>query len=122
MGYPPILVYHRVHPDLSQDTPTVSPEVFDCQMEILSRRWNPIPLRELVHCLGQGTPLHRRAVVVTFDDGTEDTFTYAFPILKRHRIPATVFLIANHIDYPADLKLAQIRQMADIPYIALSSI
>ncbi len=89
----------------------MSPEIFERQMRILAKRWEPIPLLELVSRLEQGTPIPRRSVVVTFDDGTEDTFTHAFPILQSHRIPATVFLISNHIDHPAALKRDQIDRM-----------
>ena len=109
--YPPILAYHRVHPQPATDTPTLSPEVFRRQMRILSTRWKPIPLSDLVLCLETKKPLPPRAVVVTFDDGTEDNFIHAFPILLENRIPATVFMIADNIDKPGSLNTEQILKM-----------
>jgi peptidoglycan/xylan/chitin deacetylase (PgdA/CDA1 family) len=38
-----------------------------------------------------------RAVAVTFDDGYEDTFTHAFPIVRRYEIPVTVYLATGLI-------------------------
>ena len=110
--YPPILAYHRVHPDRTKETPTVSPEAFDRQMKILAERWKPVPLSAVMESLETGKPLPKRAVAVTFDDGTEDNFIYAFPVLARHRIPATIFMIAGQIGWPGFLSAEQIRQMA----------
>ena len=109
--YPPVLAYHRVHPRPGKDTPTISPRIFEKQMAILAQRWEPTPLSEVVTRLESGCPIPRRVVVVSFDDGTEDTFTFAFPILAQYRIPATVFLIAGHIDKPGSLNSDQIRTM-----------
>lgn len=39
--------------------------------------------------------LPRHSVVLTFDDGYENFREYAFPLLKRYRFPATVFLVAG---------------------------
>jgi len=111
--YPPILAYHRVHPDQATDTPTVSPEAFEKQMAILAQRWRPIPLSAIIGSLDGGKPLPARAVAVTFDDGTEDNFIPACPILLRYRIPATIFLITGQIGQPGYLSTDQIRQMAE---------
>ena len=111
--YPPVLAYHRVHPQPGVDTPTLSPEIFERHMSLLAKRWQPIPLGHLVAELEKGKTPSRRGVAVTFDDGTEDTFTHAFPVLVTYRIPATVFLIVSNIGRPGSLTLDQIRQMKE---------
>lgn len=109
--YPPILTYHRVHPAAAADTPTLTPQQFDRQMTRLAQRWRPIPLATLITWLeGQG-PLPRRAVAVTFDDGEESLAAHAGPILRRHRIPATVFMIADNIGRPGFLTEEQLRRL-----------
>ncbi len=112
LWYPPILLYHRIHPERSSDTPTLSPESFERQMFILSRKRRPLPLSDLLLHLEKEKPLDPKGVVVTFDDGTEDTFDYACPILIRYRIPATIFLIAQNVGKPNSLNQDQIRTMA----------
>lgn len=110
--YPPILAYHRVIPQPGTDTPGVTPDAFGRQMKILSERWRPVPLTEIAACIEAGKPIGRRCTAVTFDDGTEDLYTHAFPILQRHNIPATIFLITSNIGMPDSLKPDQIREMA----------
>jgi peptidoglycan/xylan/chitin deacetylase (PgdA/CDA1 family) len=36
-------------------------------------------------------------VVVTLDDGYEDNFQHAYPVLRRHGIPATIFLVSDAV-------------------------
>jgi len=80
LWYPPILVYHRVHPEPSRETPSMTPQEFERQMEILAQRWVPTALPTLVRALEGKASLPPRGVVVTFDDGTEDAYRHAFPV------------------------------------------
>ncbi|MCX6550825.1 MAG: polysaccharide deacetylase family protein [Acidobacteria bacterium] len=41
-----------------------------------------------------------RFVLITFDDGYLDNYQTAFPILKRHRVPATFFVATGFVDNP----------------------
>ncbi len=40
----------------------------------------------------------RRFAAITFDDGYRDNFTYAYPILKRHNAPFTVYVASAFAD------------------------
>lgn len=110
--YPPILAYHRVNPAPASDTPAVTPETFEKQMAILAQRWKPVPLPAMIDWLNRGIRLPGRAVAVTFDDGTDDNFSYAFPVLAKYRIPATIFLITGQIGQPGFLSEDQIIRMS----------
>jgi peptidoglycan/xylan/chitin deacetylase (PgdA/CDA1 family) len=76
---------------------------FERQVEFLARTYKVLPLRDIVDRLRRGAPLPAHAACVTFDDGFRNVATTAFPILERHQVPSTVFLITGLVgtDQPA---------------------
>ena len=93
-----VLCYHRVGRDDESDMMTTPQWLFAQQMRLISRHYRPMPLGTLVELMSQCQPIPNRAVAVTFDDGYEDTFTRAFPILQSMGIPATVFITTGYVD------------------------
>lgn len=99
-----ILAYHRVL-DVGQersfefdpDLISASTADFDWQMQHLRERYDPIGFHDLVEFVKHGTPLPPRPVIVTFDDGFDDNYRVAFPILRALRMPATFFVSTGYI-------------------------
>jgi peptidoglycan/xylan/chitin deacetylase (PgdA/CDA1 family) len=52
-------------------------------------------------------------VTFTFDDGMENVYTNAFPILSQHNLPATVGVISDYIDMSGYLTAQQLRDLHD---------
>jgi peptidoglycan/xylan/chitin deacetylase (PgdA/CDA1 family) len=89
-----ILCYHNIVPaDCTDGAPGMHLEVtrFREQIDWLASRFTVIPLAEYARRLRLGRSL-RRVVALTFDDGYRGVFDYAWPILRSHRLPATVFV------------------------------
>jgi peptidoglycan/xylan/chitin deacetylase (PgdA/CDA1 family) len=59
--------------------------------------YNVISLEQLHRGLFEGAPLPPRSVVLTFDDGYENFREHAWPVLRRHGFPATVFMVTNQL-------------------------
>jgi peptidoglycan/xylan/chitin deacetylase (PgdA/CDA1 family) len=98
-GMPSVIVgYHRVIPAGSEELGVIQPgmyvttKTFEHHMEYIKRHYNVIAAEDLIE---NGEV--RNACIVTFDDGWYDNYEYAFPILKKHRIPGTIFLATNLI-------------------------
>jgi peptidoglycan/xylan/chitin deacetylase (PgdA/CDA1 family) len=94
----PILVYHRFGPTVA-DSMTVRTSVFAAQLELLEQRgYVVIPLKRLVaHLRGVEPSLPPRSVVITMDDQHRSVYTEALPLLKRHRIPVTLFVYPSAV-------------------------
>ena len=90
-----ILAYHSVDPGRA-DSISVTPQAFVWQITLVSRRYRLVPLEDLIEAL-LGNADTRDMATVTFDDGFADIYKYAFPFLREHHIPATVFLVTGSI-------------------------
>lgn len=100
-----ILAYHRVLdsalPEGFQFDPgliSASREGFVRQVALVKRRFHPITFARLLDHLDAGTPLPPRALLISFDDGYEDNYRIARPILKAHGLSAMFFVCTGHID------------------------
>lgn len=93
-----ILMYHRVC-DKSDNwsLEPFNPQNFERQIEYFCRNCEIVPLEKLAQCFQKGKSLPQKALAITFDDGYKDNYLYAYPILKKYHIPATVFLATGHI-------------------------
>lgn len=87
-----ILMYHSVSD--SDAFFAVSPKTFDRQMRYIhDTGFDSVFASEIEKRIREGKLA--RTVCVTFDDGYEDVYTNAYPVLKSFRIKATVFLITG---------------------------
>ncbi len=95
----PILMYHQVAEIPRKLDPhglAVSPTRFEQQMSYLARNgYSCIGLPEAVYSLQRGGKVPARSFVLTFDDGYQDFYSHACPILERFGFTATIFLVAG---------------------------
>jgi peptidoglycan/xylan/chitin deacetylase (PgdA/CDA1 family) len=95
-----VLMYHRVADEPCDPWALcVSPSRFDEQMAVLRQSAYVLPLRQLQDHLG-GDADQPPSVIVTFDDGYSDNFHAARPVLERHGVPATFFIISGYVGRP----------------------
>jgi peptidoglycan/xylan/chitin deacetylase (PgdA/CDA1 family)/CelD/BcsL family acetyltransferase involved in cellulose biosynthesis len=91
-----ILYYHRVNDDGDRFFPAISTELFEQQMRFVARHYQVVSLAELQNRLEDGSP--QPVMAITFDDGYQDNYHNAFPILQRYGLPATIFLTTGSVD------------------------
>ncbi len=96
-----VLMYHRVAdpqktPYLNPRLVSTVPEVFASQMQVLARSYNVVAMDRVLDRVLGGRPLPERAVLITFDDAYADFREFAWPILKRCKLPATLFVPTSY--------------------------
>lgn len=100
-----ILAYHRVMPvpdpetyEFDMELISTPPDEFREQMLRLKKYFRPMRLTDVVAALDAGEALPPDTVAVTFDDGYDDNYRVAAPILADVGVPATFFVSTGHID------------------------
>lgn len=121
----PIIMYHYVHPNPHPDDRlTVTPESFERQMRFLkTHRYNVVPLELLGDLVRDKKKIPPKTIAVTLDDGIIDCYNYAFPILKKYNLPATMFIITDEVGRSQNDRLtwAQIKEMQDSGLVTFGS-
>jgi len=79
-----IVTYHYVRPLNRSRYPAIKGldlALFDEQLDFFQRHYHPVSMEDVVGALDGEHDLPRRAVLLTFDDGYLDHYTYVFPRL-----------------------------------------
>lgn len=99
-----ILMYHRVLTEKELNKNFIQPgmyvrsEVFEKQILFLKEHFQILSFSELLNLWNKkDLEQNKRYCVITFDDGWLDNYIYAYPVLKKYRIPATIFLPTGFI-------------------------
>ncbi len=109
----PILLYHHIGFSLQGGTVYyISPEAFDRQMNLLYQwGYETISLELLVRAIREGAVLPPKPVILTFDDGSESTYTAALPIMQRYGFIGISYVVLNYIGIPRYMNVEQIRSL-----------
>lgn len=87
-GYLPVFTFH-----------TLEPDDFDAKLTHLARNgYHTLTLDAAVEHVRGGRPAPAKSVVLTIDDGRLSTWTVGQPLLRRHNLVATAFIIPGYTD------------------------
>lgn len=91
-----VLNYHRIGHEFH--SLSVSPEDFEAQLKFLKENnYHSITPDELYAAIADGAALPDNPVLITFDDGYEDNFTNAYPLLEKYDFKATIFVVTSFV-------------------------
>ncbi len=119
----PILMYHSI--DYTTDKKNkmmISPEVFAKQMRYLhDHGYNVIPLEKALSYIRDRKKPPAKTVAITIDDGYDDNYVYAYPILKEYHISTTIFIITDLVNKEGFMNWKQIKEMSESGIIDIES-
>ena len=93
--------FHYIRDDFTTPYPGIygqTPEQFENQLKVLSSIASFVSAKDIKNHILDGEPLPERGIMITFDDGLQEQFTKALPILDRLNIPALFFTNTKPID------------------------
>lgn len=109
----PILLYHHIGFSLLDESAYyVSPEAFDQQMNLLYQwGYQTITAELLVRAIKDGAELPPKPIILTFDDGSETTYTTALPIMQRYGFTGTAYIVYYYVGITNYLNADEIRAL-----------
>jgi peptidoglycan/xylan/chitin deacetylase (PgdA/CDA1 family) len=93
-----VLMYHRVLSETERQRSFSHPgiivrrDTFALQMAYLRENFTVVNLDAFLETLHSGAPFTSGSCLITFDDGWQDNYRNALPILQKEELPATIFL------------------------------
>ncbi len=96
----PILMYHSIlRSTNTHGNYIISEAAFEADLKFLKDNgYTTIVMKDLIDYVYSGKALPNKPVVLTFDDGYFNNFSYAFPLLKKYNSKAVLSVIGYYTD------------------------
>ncbi|MBE3560513.1 MAG: polysaccharide deacetylase family protein [Ktedonobacteraceae bacterium] len=112
----PILMYHHISDvptkNLLDFSLTIKGTTFNQQLDFLRQQgYHSITLNELMDALYFDMPMPSKPIIFTFDDGYDDAYAYAYPILKAHGYSGMFYIITGKVGWQGQATWEQLRDM-----------
>ncbi|MFZ5946280.1 MAG: polysaccharide deacetylase family protein [Bacillota bacterium] len=138
ISYPvnvPIIIYHHLAPPglgIPYNDEIITPVQFENQIKLLKDMgFSSVTVSELAEMMREGKMAEEKVFSITFDDGYESNYIYAFPILKKYNMKATINVVVKTIQEETTaefdpeklthLSWEQMREMVDSGLIEFGS-
>lgn len=127
-----ILMYHGFKSQGNESTYVIRADDFENDIIYLKENnFNFVGIRDITDFYDYGKPLPPKPVMLTFDDGYLNNYTFAYPILKKYDAKAVISPIAYYSDYQSEnpdshtayahLTWDHIKEMSDSGHIEIQN-
>ncbi|MDR0288388.1 MAG: polysaccharide deacetylase family protein [Clostridiales bacterium] len=128
----PIIMYHRLMPAAKPHTYTITPEMFEQDLVYLQKcGYHTVTMTDLINYVYNGIPLNEKSVMISFDDGDESVYKYAYPLLKKYNMKAVAAIIGGITDqyteesknggYHPHMTWSEVREIYDSGYVEIQN-
>lgn len=109
----PVLYYHSIEPSEANELILAPKRLREQLQYIKDAGYTTLTMREVYDHLVNNAPIPEKSILLTFDDGYMDNYTYAFPLLKEFNMKATIFLMTVGVDEGFYISSEQMKEMSD---------
>lgn len=122
-GKMPILTYHYFQHEPSNNYAVVTGEEFEAMIvKLKSLGYTFIDTRDLKEAIYNTGELPEKAAMISIDDGYRNNYDIAYPILKKHNVKATIFVVGSYMGKEDRfLTWDMIREMSDSGLVDIES-
>jgi peptidoglycan/xylan/chitin deacetylase (PgdA/CDA1 family) len=112
----PILMYHHISLPLTQSpldqSLAVNPEMFKAHLQYLKEQgFHSITFNQLFDALYYDAPLPKKPIILTFDDGYDDAYKNAYPMLKAQGFSGMFYIITGKVGWQGQATWPQLQEM-----------
>ncbi|MGZ6347295.1 MAG: polysaccharide deacetylase family protein [Anaerolineales bacterium] len=109
----PILLYHHIAVSPIDSRYYVTPDSFESELRLL-KNWGytSITTSMLMQAIMNGAALPPHPIILSFDDGNEDNYTNAFPIMQKYGFTGVLYIVYDYMNNPGYMTADQIKEMA----------
>ena len=97
-----VLTFHRVTNGklAGQGLPTISITMknFESLIQFIKKHFKVISLHEFLTCVQEDSKLPPNCLILSFDDAYKELLPNALPVLKKHQLPAILFVPTAAVD------------------------
>lgn len=94
-----VMYHHILKSPLRQGKYVIGPDEFESDLIYLrDNGYKTVMLRDLTEYTDKSAPLPEKPVMITFDDGYESIYEYAYPLLVKYKMNAVVNIIGKYTD------------------------
>lgn len=109
-----ILMFHHVtqEPELKKS---------GCMLELERFQELVLQYKEIITPLDVVLLRKRGQMAITFDDGLADVYDIAYPFLREHGVPFTVFVVTDFLDKPGYITTEQLLELSNDSLVTIGS-
>lgn len=129
----PIIMYHHISTSQKRlNAYVITPEQFEDDLIYIKQKgYTTITMTQLINHQLKGEKLPEKPIIISFDDGYESTYAYAFPLLKKYDMCAVVSVVGSYADRYTEfedhhlgyshMNWSQIKEMSQTKYVEIQN-
>lgn len=123
----PIILYHYVEVvkdkgDTIRQSLNINPYIFEKQLKDLKDNgYTAYYVKDIPGILNGDIKINDKSVVLTFDDGYEDFYTDAFPIIQKYKTKVTLYVVYDFIGRKGFLNKQELVDIANSGLVEIGS-